>query len=376
MRLAIASPRASAYSETFIAMQFNRLRWAMRIHGSPVAQETFPGGPIAPLRSLRGMWDIFLEVAVKGTKGWAGPQRRELKRRLKRQRINVVLANYGPPGVALLPVTRALDIPLLVHFHGFDAHRTQILSEHADAYRELGRDAAAIIVVSTKMAAALTELGLPPSKIHLIRYGVDPDQCQPRTSLPEVPVFFGVGRFVDKKAPYLTLLAFKYLHERYPQARLILAGDGPLLETTKNLAGALGLGHAVDFPGVLAHEKVMALMQGATAFVQHSLVPTSGPSQGDSEGTPVAVLEAMMSGLPVVATRHAGIGEVIEQGRTGLLVEERDVEGMARAMMQLLEQPDWNWELGQAARREALEKYTAAQYVAALLRLIQSVSHQ
>lgn len=374
MRLAIASPLASAYSETFIAMQFRRLPWVMRIHGSPVARETVPGGPIAPLRSLRGIWDIFIEVAVKGTKGWAGSQRRELKRRLKRQRINVVLANYGPAGVALLPVTRALEIPLIVHFHGFDAHRTQVLSEHADAYRELGREAAAIIVVSTKMAGALTELGLPPAKIHLIRYGVEPDQFRPRTSLPEVPVFFGVGRFVDKKAPYLTLLAFKYLHDRYPQARLLLAGDGPLLEATKNLAGALGLGQAVDFPGVLAHEKVTALMQGATAFVQHSLVPASGPSQGDSEGTPVAVLEAMMSGLPVIATRHAGIGEVIAHGRTGLLVEERDVEGMARAMMQLLEDPKWNVDLGQAARREALQNYTADHYIRALLRLIDAVS--
>ena len=82
----------------------------------------------------------------------------------------------------------------------------------------------------------------------------------------------------------------------------------------------------------------------------------------------------MMSGLPVVATRHAGIGEVIEHGRTGLLVEERDVEGMARAMRQLLEDPKGNVALGQAARHEAIQNHTADQYIRALLRLIEAVS--
>ena len=373
MRLAIASPLSSAYSETFIHMQYARLPCALRIHGSPVARETVPGGPILPLNNLRGLWDCLVDVGFRGT-GWEGPQRRELRRRLKKNKIQVLLANYGPTGSALLPVTRALRIPLVVHFHGFDAHHAEVLEKQADAYRQLGREAAAVIVVSNKMFGALQEYGIPDTRLHLVRYGVNTELFLPRTMLPEIPTFLAVGRFVDKKAPYLTLLAFQRVRTRLPQARLILVGDGPLRETTRNLALALGLlPDAVEFPGALAHDKIAALMREATAFVQHSLTPELGPSAGDSEGTPVAVLEAMMTGLPVVATRHAGIGEVVEHERTGLLVEERNVEEMARAMIQVAENPEISQQLGLAARQVALSRYTADHYIQSLQRILETV---
>ena len=354
-------------------MQFERLPCALRIHGRPVARETIPGGPILPLRNLRGIWDTVVET-VFGQKGWAGPQSRELRRRLKKFGIRILLANYGPTGVALLPVARAVGIPLVVHFHGFDAHRVQVLSDYGAAYGELGRHAAAIVVVSEKMKTALQQAGVPASKLWLIRYGVEPDRFRPREQLPPDPVFFGVGRFVDKKAPYLTVLAFKKVQERLPRARLILGGDGPLAEVVRNLVKTLDLDGAVELPGVLPHERVAALLREATAFVQHSITPDFGPATGDSEGTPVAVLEAMMSGVPVIATRHAGIGEVVEHGRTGLLVEERDVEGMARAMIQIAENPEKALEMGRVARAVALENYTADHYITALKQLLESVS--
>jgi glycosyltransferase involved in cell wall biosynthesis len=373
MRLAIASPVSSAYSETFIHMQYERLPCKLRIHGMPVARETVPGGPILPLKNLRGLWDCLIDIGFRGAK-WEGPQRRELMRRLKKNKIQVLLTNYGPYAVAHLPVTRALRIPLVVHFHGYDAHRMEVLQKQADAYRQMGREAAAVIVVSNKMFGALREFGMPATKLHLVRYGVNTELFSPRTTLPETPTFLAVGRFVDKKAPYLTLLAFARVHARFPRARLILVGDGPLRETTRNLAVALDLWpHAVEFPGALAHDKIATLMREATAFVQHSLTPELGTSAGDSEGTPVAVLEAMMTGLPVVATRHAGIGEVVEHGRTGLLVEERDVEGMARAMIQVAENPEMGQQLGLSARQVALSRYTADHYIQSLQLILETV---
>ena len=133
MKLAIASPSASAYSETFIRqVQMEQLPCRLRIHGGPVASETVPGGPIAPLRSLRGIVDTIIEVGLRGTR-WEGPQRRELQRRLRRAGIQVLLANYGPTGVALLPVCEALNIPLVVHFHGFDAHLAEVIAQNKDS---------------------------------------------------------------------------------------------------------------------------------------------------------------------------------------------------------------------------------------------------
>ncbi len=372
MNLAIASPSASVYSETFIHMQMERLPCRLRIHGEPVASETVPGGPITPLGSLRGIVDVVLEVGIRGTR-WEGPQRRELKRRLKRASIEVVLANYGPTGVALLPVCLDLRIPLVVHFHGYDAHAARVVAQYQDSYRRLGALASAIIAVSHVMAETLESYGIPKAKIHLVRCGCDPTGFREKAFFPDNPVFFGVGRFVDKKAPYLTILAFKRVYDRLPNARLILAGDGALMEAAQNIASSLGLNSAVEFAGILTPNQVAKHMEAATAFVQHSIVPKSGPFKGDSEGTPVGVLEAMVSGLPVIATRHAGIGEVIEHERTGLLVEERDVERMAEAMLRLATEPGLASTLGRAARQEALSKYTGDHYIKALEQILASL---
>ena len=363
MNLAITSPSASAYSETFIHMQMERLPCRLRIHGGPVASETLPGGPIQPLRSIRGLFDTAYWRGYKKTRGWEGPQAAELKRRLIENRIEVVLANYGQAGVALSPVCQALSIPLVVHFHGNDAHAKNVIEEQRDNYRRLGRDCAGIVVVSQRMQSALTDLGMPGEKMTLVRYGVDPDRFEVKTEFPETPVFFGVGRFVDKKAPYLTLLAFKKVHEQIPSARLILAGDGMLFETTRILARVLKLETAVEFPGVLTPDQVAAYMRSATAFVQHSITPEYGSAAGDSEGTPVAMLEAMMTGLPVIGTRHAGMGEVIQNGVTGYAVNERDVEGMTKAMLQIASSTQQTRQMGRAAREYALEHHTAKLYM-------------
>lgn len=371
MNLAIASPSSSAYSETFIHMQMERLPCVMRVHGGPVASETIPGGPIHPLRSPHGIIDAAIEYAI-GNRARAGLQQRELLRRLRRCNTTSILANYGPTGVALLPVAKQLGIPLAVHFHGYDAYTHSLTEKHSSSYAHLAREAAAVIVVSQHMADQLGTLGFSAKQLHLIRYGVDESRFRTKSQAPESPVFFAAGRFVDKKAPYLTLLAFQKTHQVLPHARLILAGTGELLETTRNLAAALGLHDAVDFPGILSPEEVAAHMRHATAFVQHSITPRVGPATGDSEGTPVAILEAMMSGIPVISTRHGGIPEVLRNGETGFLVEERDFDAMANAMTHLATHPQLAANMGAQARNDALQHHTATQYIHQLSQILGS----
>jgi glycosyltransferase involved in cell wall biosynthesis len=233
-----------------------------------------------------------------------------------------------------------------------------------------------VVVVSELMAESVVAAGIPRAKVRLLRYGVDSTQFKSRTRPPRQPVFLGVGRFVDKKAPNVTVMAFKEVHRRFPNSRLVLAGDGLLLESTQNLAAALGLGGAIEFPGTLTTDEVAERMGAATAFVQHSLTPQVGPSAGDCEGTPVAVLEAMMSGLPVVATRHAGIGEVIDHGRNGFLVEERDVQAMSNAMIRLAASPETSEWMGRAARKDAMELYCAETYTENLQRILESAARR
>lgn len=374
MNVAIASPEASLYSETFIRLQMERLPCSLRIHGRPVATETLPGGRIGP-SSVRGLFDVALHRGLR-RQGADAPQAAELKRRLRRTRVAAVLANYGPTGAALLPVCEPLGLPLVVHFHGYDAYLHDVVQEYAAAYRRLAQGAAAIVAVSHAMAEKLQRLGFPQAKIHVTRCGVDVARFPPRHTWPHHPSFIGVGRFVDKKAPYLTLVAFTRALAHIPDARLTLIGDGPLLETCRNLAGALGVQHAVEFPGVLEPDRVAAQLRTSTAYVQHSIVPRVGPFSGDSEGTPVSVMEAMITGLPVIATRHAGIGEIVEHRKTGLLVGERDVEGMAAAMVEVARSPERARELADAARTFALENCTADRYISDLRRILDHVSRR
>jgi len=110
-------------------------------------------------------------------------------------------------------------------------------------------------------------------------------------------------------------------------------------------------------------------MAGARAFVQHSL----RAADGDSEGTPVSILEAQASGLPVVATRHAGIPEVVLDGETGLLVAERDVDAMAAAMLRLLREPAYAGTMGAAGRRRVQELFTAERSLGLLADILRRV---
>jgi glycosyltransferase involved in cell wall biosynthesis len=140
----------------------------------------------------------------------------------------------------------------------------------------------------------------------------------------------------------------------------------------RNIVAALRITQNVSFPGVLAPQEVANLLRQSTAFVQHSLTPETGEAQGDKEGTPVCILEAMMTGVPVVATRHAGIAEVVDHEQTGLLSDEKDIEGMSRGMIFFAGQPDAAITFGRRAREIATARFSVDHYVAALMRVLQS----
>jgi len=218
----------------------------------------------------------------------------------------------------------------------------------------------------------LIDLGAPPEKVHYNSCGCDSEKFRPTKPGENPPQFVSVGRFVEKKAPQLTLLAFRQVLDVVPDARLRMIGEGPLLGPCRDLAGALDLGENVEFLGAQPHDVVAREMSQARAFVQHSVEASSG----DCEGTPVAVLEAGASGLPVIATRHAGIPDVIIEEETGLLVEERDVPSMASHMIRLAQQPELASRLGAAARKHVAANYTMEQSIGRLWKVIENAISQ
>ena len=281
---------------------------------------------------------------------------------------HAVLAEYGTTGAATVEACKRLGIPLIVHFHGCDAYVRSILDEYRDKYPPMFAQAAAIIAVSRSMQRQLISLGAPAGKVHYNPCGIDCDAFGGAEPGKAAPLFITCGRFVEKKAPDVTLKAFSQVQRKFPRAELRMVGDGPLFEQCKALAASLGIANAVTFLGAQPHEVVQAEMRKARCFIQHSVEAPSG----DREGTPLGILEAGASGLPVVATRHAGIPDVVIEGETGFLVNEHDVDGMAVHMLRLLEEPMLAAGMGQAARTHISTNFSEQQSLDKLWTIIES----
>jgi colanic acid/amylovoran biosynthesis glycosyltransferase len=265
----------------------------------------------------------------------------------RRLQPDAVLAEYGTTGVLTMEASRQLAIPLVVHFHGYDASVHAVLEEHRETYPLMFHQAAAIIAVSGVMERKLISLGAPPEKVHYNPYGINCDNFGGADPATAPPLFLAVGRFVEKKSPHITMTAFASVHRSMPEARLHMVGDGPLLNNCRKLANELGIKDVVTFLGTQSPAVVQEEMRSARCFVQHSVQAANG----DCEGTPLGILEAGASGLPVVSTRHAGIADTIVEGETGFLVDEGDLDGMAENMLRLAQEPQLAGHLGRTARQ-------------------------
>jgi glycosyltransferase involved in cell wall biosynthesis len=211
------------------------------------------------------------------------------------------------------------------------------------------------------MLEMVIEMGCPENKVVLNTYGPQPDfgKIKPEFTKKQ---FIGIGRFTDKKAPYYTILAFKKVVEHYPDVKLLLAGDGVLLNTCKNLINYLGLEENIRFLGIITQEEYQDILKESLAFVQHSITADNG----DMEGTPLAVLEASAAGLPVISTRHAGIPDVIKHKETGLLCDEHDVDAMAEHMMSMLKHHSLAKSLGSSGKNYILKNYSLERHITKL----------
>lgn len=313
-----------------------------------------------------------LEWRLRGVDADQESITRSYLRAFRRSGCDVVFAEYGHVGVQAMEACRRARIPLIVQFHGYDISSRPMRERYAEGYRRLFAQSTALIVNSRSMQETLIDLGAPAAKTHCVPNGVDTQRFAGGDPGRAPPVLLAVGRFTDKKAPQLTIAAFAEARRHHPDARLRMIGDGELRGACYDLAVGLGMGDAVTFLGEQPHDVVASELRAARAFVQHSLVA----SDGDSEGMPNSILEASAAGLPVIATRHAGIPEVVVDGETGLLVDEHDVAGMARAMERLLDDQKLAAELGRAGRLRAEQNFAAGTAVERIWEIVSAAPAQ
>ncbi len=241
---------------------------------------------------------------------------------------------------------------LIGHFHGIDGYRRDLLERMALAYRRLFSLASAIVSPSRQMNEQLIRLGASAEKVLQCTCGVDVPFFSGARPEDAPPVLIAAGRFVEKKAPHLTIMAFRRLIEQAPEARLVMIGEGPMLDACRELAKTFKISDRMEFRGICTPAEIAASFKRARAFVQHSLQAPDG----DSESSPVAIKEAGAAGLPVISTCHAGIPDIVAHGETGYLVPERDIEGMASYVMRLIMEPALAGTMGRAATQR-IEAY-------------------
>lgn len=349
------------YSETFIKAQIDQLN-AVVIYKSMLPFQDLNSDSItdnANYSILSGPKNIYtrLRTSISNKRKTI-----RMKNFFREHSIGVVLAEYGQIGVAVMDTCKKNKIPLVVHFHGFDAYKKESLKKFEKKYPELFEYASAIIAVSRDMEKQLIRLGAPAAKVFYNVYGVDISKFKKSDISKTGKQLLFVGRFVEKKAPDLAILAFKKALERVPDAKFYMAGDGPLWNECKKMINDFGLQEKILLLGAKTHDDVVKLMMQSRAYVQHSVVPESG----DSEGTPNSILEAQVCGVPVVSTLHAGIKDVVIHGETGFLVEERNVEGMANYMVEILNDVDLAVRMGENAYKHASKNFTLSDSISKL----------
>ena len=265
----------------------------------------------------------------------------------------------------MVDICKDNNIKLIPHFHGFDAYEYNILKKFQNRYQKVFEYSSYLIAVSKAMKKQLIKLGAPEDKIIV-------NPCAPNDNFYNVKPDYSSnkvitsGRFVDKKAPYLAVLAFAGAKKQSPELELVMIGDGPLMNTTMNLIKYLGLSDSIHLKGELKRQEIIKEMNGAFCYVQHSITAKNG----DSEGTPVAIMEAGAAGLPIVSTRHAGIPDVAIEGKSEILVDEQDVKGMTDGIIQLAKDRDLAKSMGENGRIYTKQHLSMEKYIDTLDRYI------
>lgn len=283
----------------------------------------------------------------------------------------IIHCHFGYEALRLLQnVNVSTRGPMFVHFHGYDASETLRRTSYVRALRPyLELPNVRPIVVSEYMKAELQAAGLPMDRAKLLRYGIDLDLFRPPPA--ESPsrrhgtfVIAQVSSIISKKGHRETLQALALMLERNPALRKAvvyrIAGEGPDEEAVRSLGASLGLSENVDFLGPVTPAEVMTLLSEADVFSHHSVTD----DRGHKEGIPNAIMEAMAMELPILASRHAGIPELVEHGVHGLLCEERDVETFSRQIEEIM-----SWGRRPANRLRIEQEYNMLKHNAQLERI-------
>lgn len=355
-RVALFCTNFLPYSQTFVHEQLRQHRryraevfcWR-RMNG-----DRFPWEPVHRANSAF--------VATRRSRGF--------DRLFRDRRYDVVHAHFGPGGTYARPFARRHGVPLVVTFHGYDvpllSSRERFLPlnlPYALSGPRLLREMTLGLCCSVELREMLLALGVPPHRLRVHRLGIDLEHFGPSERDPASFEAIMIGRFVEKKGFEYGVRAFARATEGVDgDARLTIVGDGERGQALRTLAQDLGVSERVTFAGSLPKAEVARLLSRADVLLAPSVIA----ADGNRESGLIVVKEASACHAVPVGTIHGGIPEIIDDGQTGYLVPERDVEAMADRIRRLRSDPDLRRRMGDAGRQKMEREYDNRERVAAL----------
>lgn len=250
----------------------------------------------------------------------------------KPYRADVFIAHFGPAGVtaAKLRELGVLEGKIATIFHGIDISSREVLNHYTPEYQQLFRRGDMMLPISELWAGRLKNMGCPADKITVSRMGVDMARFTQRpVKAPGKPLqIISVARLTEKKGLHVAIEACRQMKASGVDFRYRILGMGPWERRLRTLIEQYQLEGYVEMPGFKPSHEVKAMLDEADVF----LLPSVTGADGDMEGIPVALMEAMAVGIPVVSTVHSGIPELIDPGRSGWLVPENDAAALAECL--------------------------------------------
>jgi colanic acid/amylovoran biosynthesis glycosyltransferase len=265
-------------------------------------------------------------------------------------KIGVLHCHFGPMGTLGAHLKRSgLVEKLVVTFHGYDLSRA-LDGGVSNPYEAVFKEADLILPISNRWHRVLRELGAPSNRMQVHRVGIDVSKFayKIRNGSQNKIRIVTTARFTEKKGIQYAVEAVAKAKAKKPNLEIYydIIGEGDLFDEIKNLIAFLGLTASVTLHGAKSHAEVRTLLDEADVFMLASVTA----SDGDQEGIPVALMEAMAVGIPVITTRHSGIPELVEDGVSGYLSPERDSDKLAESILKLAENPGCWARLGAAGR--------------------------
>jgi glycosyltransferase involved in cell wall biosynthesis len=280
-----------------------------------------------------------------------------------RKKTDIIYAHWIlPSGLVAAIVSRIINIPFMVSLHGTDVYistRYQILTRVA---KWVLKKAKIVTVPSTSLYSAAKKFGLHDN-VYLIPWGTDPDVFRPDCRTREViscennlHVDFRIvalGRMVYKKGFIYLIASFSSVVKEYPNAKLIIGGEGELREELLDLGAEYNLHDSLSLPGMILHERVPEFLANADLFIMPSIID----EYGNFEGFGIVMLEAMSCGVPVIASDIGGAQLVIQNEENGIIVPPGDTKALEISIIRLIQNDKLREKLRLAARETVINKF-------------------